>query len=208
MPMLHHLWSFTYPASVIMCGRNWLCYFLTQEFISQEFQGKQQRLQEWGKTLDFFFPPWFWRWCYFKDKTQDSWKLSFSCLEGKPCSRSVWGVRGGGDEGLHSQDQVWTPRAPPPPLQLSEWVWSSDSSARSLVFFSTYFVPFNGKEKRASLGLAMPVFVEETGSTRRRCREAALNTLVVFYSFSCSPCPHYLLPRLKTGINNYIVMFR
>lgn len=55
MPMLHHLWSFKYPASVIMCGRNWLCYFLTQEFISQEFQGKQQRLQEWGKTFDFFF---------------------------------------------------------------------------------------------------------------------------------------------------------
>ena len=95
MPMLHHLWSFQYLASMILCSRNWLCYFLTQEFVNQEFQGKQQRLQEWGKILDFFFPPWFWRWCcYFKDKTQDSWELSFSCSEGKPCSWSMWGVRG------------------------------------------------------------------------------------------------------------------
>lgn len=210
MPMLHYLWSFKYLASMIMCGRNWLCYFLTQEFISQEFQGKQQRLQEWRKILDFFSSSLILKVMLLFQGQNTGQLEAVAFLFGRKALQQEHvrsRVRGIGRSTFPGPRLG--PRAPPPPLQLSEWVWSSGSSVRSLFFFSIYFVPFNDKEKTASPGLAMPVLVEETGSTRR-WRQAALNTLGLLFcsSSSCSPCPRCLLPHLKTGIDNYIVTFR
>lgn len=207
MPMLHYLWSFKYLASMIMCGRNWLCYFLTQEFISQEFQGKQQRLQEWRKILDFFSSSLILKvMLLFQGQNTGQLKLSL-LLEGKPCSRSMWGVGCG-----HRESIPRTRLGPGPLLPLSSSLNECEAVAALSDPFSSF--PFilcllMIKRKRLLRSCHASACGGDPESTRR-WRQAALNTLGLLFCSctSCSPCPRCLLPHLKTGIDNYIVTFR
>lgn len=50
-----------------------------------------------------------------------------------------------------------------------------------------YFLPFNDNEKRAPLGLAVQMFVEETGTMIGRWRQVALNPRVLLFCFVPAP---------------------